>query len=226
MSKHGTIIRWDATRAFGFIRSAESAGDVFFRVRDYRGATAPREGVVVVFDDIHVGGKGPRATSVRTASSPPSDAHRARSNHGVRTHRPAPPRHTPAHSTGRTPNKAPSPAAGAALAYSLMLVWAGLLAWGVWTRTLPLWTLAALAALNAITLWMYATDKNAARAGRWRIPESQLHVLSLLGGWPAAWLAQQNMRHKTSKTEFRAVYWLTLVLHCSALAWLVLTQAR
>jgi uncharacterized membrane protein YsdA (DUF1294 family) len=34
-------------------------------------------------------------------------------------------------------------------------------------------------------------------------------------------LAQQNMRHKSSKTEFRAVYWLTIVLHCGALVfWL------
>ena len=41
-------------------------------------------------------------------------------------------------------------------------------------------------------------------------------------GWPAAWVAQQNMRHKSSKTEFRAVYWFTIVLHCSALAWVVL----
>ncbi|MGB4926379.1 MAG: DUF1294 domain-containing protein, partial [Giesbergeria sp.] len=120
--------------------------------------------------------------------------------------------------------KAPSPATGASLAYSLMLVWAALLAWGVWTQRLPLWSLAALAALNIVTLWMYAADKNAARAGRWRIPESNLHLLSLLGGWPAAWLAQQNMRHKSSKTEFRAVYWLTIVLHCGALAWLVLAK--
>ena len=102
-----------------------------------------------------------------------------------------------------------------------MLVWAALLVWGVWTQRLPLWILAALAALNVITLWMYAADKNAARAGRWRIPESNLHLLSLLGGWPAAWLAQQNMRHKSSKTDFRAVYWCTIVLHCGALAWVV-----
>ena len=105
-----------------------------------------------------------------------------------------------------------------------MLVWAVLLAWGVWTQRLPLWSLVALAALNGVTLWMYASDKNAARAGRWRIRESHLHLLSLLGGWPAAWLAQQNMRHKSSKTEFRAVYWTTIVLHCGALAWVVLAK--
>jgi len=62
-----------------------------------------------------------------------------------------------------------------------MLVWAALLAWGVWAQRLPLWTLAALTVLNLLTLWMYAADKNAARAGGWRIPESNLHLLALLG---------------------------------------------
>lgn len=225
MTKQGSIIRWDATRAFGFIRSADSAGDVFFHVRDYRGSTPPREGLAVVFEEIHVGGKGPRATAVRTASNPQGAVTDARSSASKRTHRPAQGgRSAPTSRAGERRGKAPSPATGASLAYSLMLVWAALLAWGVWTQRLPLWTLAALAALNIVTLWMYAADKNAARAGCWRIPESNLHLLSLLGGWPAAWLAQQNMRHKSSKKEFRTVYWLTIVLHCGALAWLVLAK--
>ena len=223
MTKQGSIVRWDATRAFGFIRSGDSVGDVFFHLRDYRGATPPRAGLAVVFEEIHVGGKGPRAMAVRAASSPQgtaSDAHSYDSrNPGGRTQRPTPARRSaPARSAGRRQGKAPSPATGAPLAYGLMLVWAVLLAWGVWTQRLPLWSLVALAALNGVTLWMYASDKNAARAGRWRIRESHLHLLSLLGGWPAAWLAQQNMRHKSSKTAFRAIYWATIVLHCAALA--------
>lgn len=217
MTKHGTIVRWDATRAFGFIRSGDSVGDVFFHVRDYRGTTPPHAGLAVVFEEIRVGGKGPRAMAVRTASSPHSAAQDARRTDSRRAHRPA----AQARRAGHRQGKAPSPATGASLAYGLMLGWAALLVWGVWTQRLPLWTLAALAALNIVTLWLYAADKNAARADRWRIPESNLHLLSLLGGWPAAWLAQQNMRHKSRKTEFRAVYWCTIVLHCGALVfWL------
>ena len=227
MTKQGSIVRWDATRAFGFIRSADSAGDVFFHLRDYRGATPPREGVTMLFEEIHVGGKDPRAMAVRTAPSSQGAAKDTRSSNGERTKRPTQARRSaPAHSAGRRQGKAPSPTAGASLTYGLMLVWAGLLAWGVWAQRLPLWTLAALAALNVVTLWMYATDKNAARSDRRRIPESQLHLISLLGGWPAAWLAQQKMRHKSSKAEFRAGYWVTIVLNCSALAWIVLTQTK
>ena len=64
MQKQGTVVRWDASRAFGFIRSPDTSADVFFHVRDYRGSTPPREGLAVVYEEIHVGGKGPRAMAV------------------------------------------------------------------------------------------------------------------------------------------------------------------
>ena len=222
MQKQGTVVRWNAERAFGFIRSPGSAADVFFHVRDYRGATPPREGLAVVFEEIRGGDKGPRATAVQAAGAQGAPA----GNHGSQARGARRPETTRAgRSTARTEtsagtrrNTTPVAPAGAALAYGLMLAWAALVAWAVWTRHLPLWSVAALAGLNLATLWLYAADKNAARRGQWRIAEKQLHLLSVLGGWPAAWLAQQNMRHKSSKTAFRAIYWATIVLHCAALA--------
>jgi cold shock CspA family protein len=112
MTKYGSIVRWDATRAFGFIRSADSAGDVFFHVRDYRGSTPPREGLAVVFEEIHVGGKGPRAMAVRTAASP-QGAEDARSSDSKRTQRPAPAKRsapTPAQTNARAKRTHPPPA--------------------------------------------------------------------------------------------------------------------
>jgi uncharacterized membrane protein YsdA (DUF1294 family) len=65
-------------------------------------------------------------------------------------------------------------------------------------------------------------DKEAARkTGRRRRPEQTLHLLSLLGGWPGALLAQRMFRHKSSKQSFQETYWITVVLHCGALAWLL-----
>ena len=222
MQKQETVVRWNAERAFGFIRSPGSAADVFFHVRDYRGATPPREGLAVVFEEIRGGDKGPRATAVQAAGAQGAPA----GNHGSQARGARRPETTRAgRSTARTETSAgtrrkatPVAPTGAALAYGLMLAWAALVAWAVWTRHLPLWSVAALAGLNLATLWLYAADKNAARRGQWRIAEKQLHLLSVLGGWPAAWLAQQNMRHKSSKTAFRAFYWATIVLHCAALA--------
>jgi uncharacterized membrane protein YsdA (DUF1294 family) len=68
-----------------------------------------------------------------------------------------------------------------------------------------------------VTWFAYALDKTAAQQGRWRIAENHLHALALAGGWPGAWLAQRAFRHKTSKPAFRAVFWLTVLLHCAAL---------
>ena len=188
-------MRWNAERAFGFIRSPASAADVFFHIRDFRGTTPPREGLTVVFEEIHGGGKGPRAMAVQAAGAQSAPA----GNHGSQARGARRPETTRAgRSTARTEtsagtrrNTTPVAPAGAALAYGLMLAWAALVAWAVWTRHLPLWTVAALAGLNLATLWLYAADKNAARRGQWRIAEKQLHLLSVLGGWPAAWLARR-----------------------------------
>lgn len=211
MQKQGTVIRWDAARAFGFIRSPDTPADVFFHVRDFRGSAPPREGLAVRYEEIHVGGKGPRAMAVcpMGANAPAGNAREPR----------------PPSRRQQNPREAhrPRPAAGgqasAGLALLLVAGWLGLLGWGVWTQRLPLgWTLAAAVVVNLLTVWTYAADKNAAIEGRWRTKESRLHLLSLLGGWPGAWLAQQSMRHKSSKRAFRTVYWLTVAAHCTGLA--------
>ncbi len=75
--------------------------------------------------------------------------------------------------------------------------------------------------MNAMSYWMYAQDKEAARQGQRRVPEQTLHVLSSLGGWPAAWLAQQKLRHKTQKQPFRNIYFATIVFNLLLIAWLV-----
>ena len=99
-----------------------------------------------------------------------------------------------------------------------MLGWGSLLAWGVWASRLPAWALGAALAINVWTFLAYAADKSAAQNGRWRTRESHLHLLSLAGGWPGAWFAQQRLRHKSRKARFRAIYWATVALHCGAFA--------
>lgn len=76
-------------------------------------------------------------------------------------------------------------------------------------------------AVSLVTLVAYWVDKRAAQEGGRRTPENTLHLLALLGGWPGALVAQQKFRHKSSKKEFRAVFWFTVVLNCCALFWLL-----
>lgn len=80
--------------------------------------------------------------------------------------------------------------------------------------------LAGYVGASLVAFVAYATDKSAAVAGRWRTPESTLHSLAVLGGWPGALLAQQLLRHKTSKNSFVATFWFTVVLNITLVtAW-------
>ncbi len=78
-----------------------------------------------------------------------------------------------------------------------------------------------ISVINAITYWMYAQDKEAALQGNRRVPEQTLHLLSFLGGWPTAWLAQEKMRHKTQKQPFRKIYFCTIALNILLILWLI-----
>jgi uncharacterized membrane protein YsdA (DUF1294 family)/cold shock CspA family protein len=86
--------------------------------------------------------------------------------------------------------------------------------------------LVAYLAISVFTFVVYAFDKSAAQNGRWRTSEGSLHFLALVGGWPGAWVAQQALRHKSKKTEFRIVFWVTVLLNCGGLIWLHTSVGR
>jgi len=84
---------------------------------------------------------------------------------------------------------------------------------------LPLVVLCLYLAASVVTFAIYALDKSASIHSRRRIPERTLHLLSAVGGWPGAAAAQQTLRHKTQKQEFRRTFWLTVLANCAALSW-------
>ena len=73
---------------------------------------------------------------------------------------------------------------------------------------------------SLLTFLMYAVDKSAAQKGAWRTKESTLHLLSLVGGWPGALVAQEKLRHKSKKQSFRSVFWVTVFINCAAFIWM------
>lgn len=76
--------------------------------------------------------------------------------------------------------------------------------------------------VSVFTWFVYMFDKEAARkTGQRRRPEKTLHLLSLVGGWPGALLAQRMFRHKSSKQSFQQTYWVTVICHCCVLGWLL-----
>lgn len=80
---------------------------------------------------------------------------------------------------------------------------------------------AAYALLSVVALVLYRQDKSAAEQHGWRISESTLHTVALLGGWPGALVARPLFRHKTRKQPFRTIFWLTVAANLAALTWLV-----
>lgn len=59
-----------------------------------------------------------------------------------------------------------------------------------------------LLALNLITFITYGIDKRKAKKSRWRISESSLLFLALIGGSVGAWLGLKVWRHKTQHKKF------------------------
>jgi len=70
--------------------------------------------------------------------------------------------------------------------------------------------------ISLFTFVIYGIDKFLAKAGWKRVPERWFHTLSLIGGFPGAWLGMQIFNHKTSKAKFRWVLLASLLIHLAA----------
>jgi uncharacterized membrane protein YsdA (DUF1294 family)/cold shock CspA family protein len=190
MRFEGTLKTWNEDRGFGFIEPAHGGQDIFVHIK----AFGPRAGRPQIQQrlsfEIEPGPQGKkRAKNVEIVR-------RLAARHPTRHEPPAP----------------WSTAARVAIPgfVALYLVIAAL-----WKP--PLLLAAAYAVASVVAFLAYAIDKSAARRGAWRTSEGTLHLLALLGGWPGALLAQQMLRHKSTKAEFRAVFWGTVVLNIAGL---------
>ena len=59
-----------------------------------------------------------------------------------------------------------------------------------------------LIAINLVTFFIYGIDKLKAKRGKWRIPESMLLTLAVVGGSIGALLGMLAFRHKTKHKKF------------------------
>lgn len=187
MRFNGTLTTWNDDRGFGFIEPTQSGQALFVHIKAFDDrATRPQVGQVVSFE----------------VELSPDGKKRARRVQAVRAARLARPRRD---------NSAPAQWGAASLfaipAFALLYL-AMTLIWRV-----PHWVAGLYLAASVVCFVAYAADKSAAVAGRWRVAESTLIFLGLAGGWPGAIVAQQVLRHKSSKAEFRAAFWASVVLN-------------
>ena len=92
-----------------------------------------------------------------------------------------------------------------------------LAAFALWSTlnwsVLACWLLSAN--VVAFALWSY--DKIAAKRKGWRVPEAALHIMSLLGATPAAFIGMKFMRHKSMKLHFAILYSVLFLLQIAIL---------
>ena len=93
------------------------------------------------------------------------------------------------------------------------------------TRKIPIGIATLYFGASLVTFIIYAMDKSAAKNESRRTPESSLHFLSLIGGWPGALVAQYTLRHKSKKQSFRSVFFITVVMNLGILAWLIISKS-
>ncbi|WP_024868176.1 DUF1294 domain-containing protein [Pseudoxanthomonas suwonensis] len=197
MEQLGKVAEWNGDRGYGFVQPLEAGlPRVFFHVREYRqDGRRPEAGELVRYRARRQEDGRWRADAVRRAVAPRRREATA-----------------PTRSAKRT---------GGGDAWAVWLAVAAhlvALGWALQSgRLQPLVPLVLLCLCCAA--WIACVlDKHAARHGRWRIPESTLHLLELLGGWPGAAAAQQVLRHKTRKLSYRVGFWLA-VLANAAVFW-------
>jgi uncharacterized membrane protein YsdA (DUF1294 family)/cold shock CspA family protein len=183
---HGTLTSWDDDRGFGFITPAQGSGKAFVHIKAFQpGPARPQRGEQVTFE-VEQSPEGKlRATRVRLNGQRTSPL----------TRRPS--------SRGRPSAAWYLPIFGFAIGYIVVNA-----LWGI-----PLWVAGFYLAVSIVCFLVYAADKSAASAGRWRVSETTLLLWGVACGWPGAIVAQQTLRHKTQKTSFQSAFWGSVVVN-------------
>ena len=60
-----------------------------------------------------------------------------------------------------------------------------------------------LLAVNIATFLLYGIDKYKAKKGRWRISETTLLLMAVIGGSIGAWVGMRIWHHKTMHKKFK-----------------------
>ena len=205
IKQQGHIKKWQDDKGFGFIET-EAGESVFFHVSAFKAQRRPEIGEQVVFTVGQDNQGRLQAKDVQELSFVQQKMAQKNSQIRQRNHK----RSAQAEFE-----------AGQKKRLFLGLGFYGVLILLVVMNKLSWLVLAWYAVLGVITYGMYAKDKAAAQSGDWRTPESTLHILSALGGWVGAMVAQTYLRHKSQKPEFRITYYLTVIINLAGLLFIL-----
>ena len=202
MQLSGTVVSWHDDKGFGFVKCDQSQQQLFFHIRDQAGGNArPELGDRLHFTQGNDKRGRPIASQWRF-----SDNDKASSNTPV--------------AAGKSSAATINQASQFSLLFRLSFLSAVVLAllFGKLPYVLPLLYIEA----SLMTYWLYKTDKEAAiaRHGN-RLAEESLQLFALIGGWPGAYIAQQQLAHKRSKLSFRREFGFVILGNTLLVSWLL-----
>lgn len=198
MRRSGELIQWNNKSGYGFVRD-QAGRDYYVHISAMSGGGRPRLGDQLSFEP----GKGrkgrPSASQVTIIATAPASPPSLR--------------------------EAAQPAPG------LSRYWLGLRAAAATVLTLLiLWIVAGDRAMiwlgmlyvgmGAASALLYRFDKLYALTGRYRVSETNLHIVDFCFGIIGGLAAQEVYRHKTIKPGFVAITWAIALVHLSGLAFL------
>jgi uncharacterized membrane protein YsdA (DUF1294 family)/cold shock CspA family protein len=201
MTRSGELVQWNNKGGYGFVR--DQAGNDFYvhisKLVD--GQLRPRIGDQLTFS-IATGRNGrPAAINVAVSQAAPIP------NRTMRDIK-------------RSPSSLSSYKVGLRTAAATVMTLLILLA--IATERVPVWFGGSYALMGAASALLYRFDKLYALSGRWRVSETNLHVVDFCFGIIGGLAAQEVYRHKTVKPRFVAATWTIALVHVIGLAALAL----
>lgn len=199
MEKHrGYIIKFNNERKFGFIQLKDTDKEIFFHIRYFKADRNPHIGEQVLFDIGQDKQGRPVAINIQEAQfvaqkqqerKQKQQAYKAYQERQEQKH-------------GQL-NLLCGVGAGYLVILAIVLLMSGL----------SLKLLGVYFIMGIISFFMYYQDKIKAQNNEWRIPENTLHAIDVLGGWIGATFAHKLLNHKATKADFRAIFYITIVLN-------------
>ena len=197
MKFQGKVENWNDQKGYGFVEPNGGGKRTFVHINAFKNRhRRPIDGDIIVYTLVAEGDDKFKAEEIKFARD-----------------------------SVRTRPKSKSKSAIAFTEKLTLVFFIGLLALVV-VGSLPVIVIGLYSAISLVTFFAYASDKKAARNRGWRISQKKLHTLALFGGWPGALMAQNRLRHKSIKKEFKLVYRATILANLAGLLWIYSEQGN
>jgi uncharacterized membrane protein YsdA (DUF1294 family)/cold shock CspA family protein len=191
MKLQGKVINWNDDKGFGFVEPSGGGERAFVHIKAFKPRSRrPVNGSVIIYELVNENNNRYKAKNIKFAGDSKASNNRSKAK------------------------------SNSAFGVIFTMVFCIALLASVFIGKLPVIVVGLYTVMSLVAFIAYAIDKSAAQNGRWRTKESTLHIVSIIGGWPGAYFAQTKLRHKSSKDEFKSVYWLTVILNLAGLFWI------